>query len=224
MRIDHFAASGASATLDIPEVMAEGASIEQLAIEDRSIDKVTFTGELWSKSYRATFAPTAAENKRWSGFVFGSPVLDQLSEDEMMPLAKRGRVVSPVTSYLAIEPGVRPSTEGLEWDGVGGGGGGAGGGIGLGHVGSIGHGSGRADNRAKILTAALSKAAKTCAASGTVKAVVENTVSEIVDVRGVEIESARDAKVESCIVEELWAFDLPTSFFGARSFELSVSL
>ena len=32
----------------------------------------------------------------------------------MMVLARRGRAVSPVTSYLAIEPGVRPSTEGLE--------------------------------------------------------------------------------------------------------------
>ena len=31
-----------------------------------------------------------------------------------MVLARRGRAVSPVTSYLAIEPGVRPSTEGLE--------------------------------------------------------------------------------------------------------------
>ncbi len=31
----------------------------------------------------------------------------------MMVLARHGRAVSPVTSYLAIEPGVRPSTEGL---------------------------------------------------------------------------------------------------------------
>ena len=32
----------------------------------------------------------------------------------MMVLARHGRAVSPVTSYLAIEPGVRPSTEGIE--------------------------------------------------------------------------------------------------------------
>ena len=31
-----------------------------------------------------------------------------------MILARHGGAVSPVTSYLAIEPGVRPSTEGIE--------------------------------------------------------------------------------------------------------------
>jgi len=45
---------------------------------------------------------------------------DELSEDEMMTLAMGGGAVSPVTSYLAIEPGVRPSTEGLEWGRMGG--------------------------------------------------------------------------------------------------------
>ena len=36
-----------------------------------------------------------------------------LSEKEMMRVAIKGRAVSPVTSYLAIEPGVRPSTAGI---------------------------------------------------------------------------------------------------------------
>ena len=53
--------------------------------------------------------------KLWSALVFGSNVLDELSEPEMMTLAMKGGAVSPVTSYLAIEPGVRPSTEGLDW-------------------------------------------------------------------------------------------------------------
>src|SRR6187397_1969489 len=51
---------------------------------------------------------------------------------EMMTLAMYGGAVSPVTSYLAIEPGVRPSTEGLT---EGEGGGGRGFGIGLGRAG-----------------------------------------------------------------------------------------
>ena len=41
--------------------------------------------------------------------------MNGLSESEMMVLAKHGRAVSPVTSYLAVEPGVRPSTEGIEF-------------------------------------------------------------------------------------------------------------
>jgi len=50
----------------------------------------------------------------------------------MMPLALYGGAVSPVTSYLAIEPGVHPSTEGLdEMEGVG-----------FGGLGLIGHGAG----------------------------------------------------------------------------------
>src|SRR6185503_12383532 len=50
----------------------------------------------------------------WSALVFGSPLVWELSEPEMMTLALKGGAVSPVTSYLAIEPGVRPSTDGLE--------------------------------------------------------------------------------------------------------------
>lgn len=37
----------------------------------------------------------------------------------MLALAFLGRAVSPVTSYLAIEPGVRPSTAGVPGRGEG---------------------------------------------------------------------------------------------------------
>ena len=36
----------------------------------------------------------------------------------MLRLARVGRAVSPVTSYLSMEPRVRPSTEGIDRDSV----------------------------------------------------------------------------------------------------------
>jgi len=58
--------------------------------------------------------PDTSGEQLWSALVFGSPAMYELNEQEQMTLAMKGRAVSPVTSYLAIEPGVRPSTEGLD--------------------------------------------------------------------------------------------------------------
>ena len=49
-----------------------------------------------------------------AAFVFSHDQHKGLSNAEMMRVAKLGRAVSPVTSYLAIEPGVRPSRAGIE--------------------------------------------------------------------------------------------------------------
>jgi hypothetical protein len=120
-----------------------------------------------------------------------------------------------VTSYLAIEPGVRPSNEGLDW-----GGGGRGSGIGLGE--GFGSGSGRLGggrgspvvDKEAWLEEQLRASLKACAPTAKGASVVlESTLDEVVDVKQVELAPARDAKAESCVSEELWKLDLPSGTF-----------
>ena len=70
-------------------------------------------GELWVEPVRVSALPNAADHPLWAALAFGSPLVDDMADADMTTLARLGRAVSPVTSYLAIEPGVRPSTEGL---------------------------------------------------------------------------------------------------------------
>ncbi len=99
------------ATAELPE----GEAIERFAI-DREADSLGRDRRqaLGHAGGAPICSRTAGEARLWAALVFGSDLLDDLTEPEMMVLARRGRAVSPVTSYLAIEPGVRPSTEGLE--------------------------------------------------------------------------------------------------------------
>jgi hypothetical protein len=126
--------------------LEEGSGFERQGLYAGDVRWARITGELWSRPLSVTAHPDPKAGKRWSALVFGTEQREELSEPEMMVLAQRGGAVSPVTSYFATEPGVRPSTEGLDWDefgdasgagglglsGIGEGGGGRGEGIGLG--------------------------------------------------------------------------------------------
>jgi hypothetical protein len=94
--------------------LKEGEGRESLYIDTRPSRTLSVTGELWSTPVKVMADRDEARGDSWSALVFGSPLLYELTEPEMMTLALRGRAVSPVTSYLAIEPGVRPSTDGLK--------------------------------------------------------------------------------------------------------------
>jgi hypothetical protein len=215
IRIDKLKVTGMPANFAAPETLNEGDGLEHFDIESAPVGTVTLEGELWSRSVKWSAAPTDSENRRWAGLVFGSHLLSQLSEPEEMTLALAGRAVSPVTSYLAIEPGVRPSTDGLE-EGEGEGGGGHGMGIGLGSIGTIGHGGGSASSfdPQAFLDRELTSAARGCGVGvdmGTT-AKVESTVDELVDVRDVALTPVRDAKKEACVRERLWQVALPRDF------------
>ncbi|MDX2092275.1 MAG: hypothetical protein SFX73_30705 [Kofleriaceae bacterium] len=61
---------------------------------------------IWSDPFTREVRVSNPFSIQTAAFVFGA--------DEQMKLARMGRVVWPVTSYLAAEPGVRPSTIGLD--------------------------------------------------------------------------------------------------------------
>jgi hypothetical protein len=217
-RIDKLVVNGLSGTFMPPDTLDEGEGIDHFVIADSATTRVEITGELWSRPLKAVAMPTAEQGKLASALVFGSSLWGALSESEQMKLALLGGAVSPVTSYLAIEPGVRPSNEGLDW-----GGGGRGEGIGLGEGFGMGHGQ-HATSGGRIvvdknawLRAQLVSAMKGCApAAAAATATIESTLDEVVDVGRVELAPARDAKAEACVREELWKVSLPGATFSAE--------
>lgn len=192
--------------------LREGSGVERQGIYDGGIRWARLTGELWSQPFRLTLHPDGRAGKLWSALVFGTEQLDELSEPEMMVLAQRGGAVSPVTSYLAIEPGVRPSTEGLSPDefgvgglglsGIGEGGGGRGDGIGFGGIGTIPHFDPQA-----FLEKALGAKWKQCnGEAGKASVTLETHHVEVADVT-VQLEDPEASKY-GCLMEGAWSLDL----------------
>ena len=214
LRIDHLRVVVPGLTsedLGFPESLAEGEGLRDLRLHAAALPWVRVEGELWTAPLREVFGRDHAHGRLWSALVFGTELLHELSEAEMMPLALFGGAVSPVTSYLAIEPGVRPSTEGLE----------EGEAIGLGGIGLIGRGSGaggsghgaRLFDHAAWLRGELARLRGACGAPE-LQVTLETTRDEVVAVAAT-IAGAGDPVGARCVEEGIWAWELPSSFADA---------
>jgi hypothetical protein len=194
-----------------PTVLNEGEGLVDLRINPQPARSVRVEGELWASPVRTVLVPDTKETKRWSALVFGSELLNELSEPEMMTLAQYGGAVSPVTSYLAIEPGVRPSTEGLKLsESV------ARGGIGHGSGTGSGMGFGRARpsfDPLEYLKQALAPGWAACGGQpDSADVELETTLAEVVDVLTVILDSSSDLVLERCLAQAVWDLDLPDAF------------
>lgn len=200
LRIDRLSVTGVGVTgVEIPDTLAEGEGYEETRLNAFPTPSIAVKGELWSTPISTVLATSASEEKLWAGLAIGTELLHELKDPEIATLAFKGGAVSPMTSYLAIEPGVRPSTEGLEWgagglgmSGIGSGGGGFGTGIGLGGVGP---------DRVKVLREKLATVAKTCGVTD-VRVRMETTWTEIV---AVDVNNA-------CVTEGVYDLALPAVF------------
>jgi hypothetical protein len=213
LRVDRLrvVAAGLPPTAEtFPAVLDEGEGVGDLLISERGVRHIKLEGELWSRPIREIVTPSEGHAKLWAGLVFGSELLHDLSESEMMRLAVHGRVVSPVTSYLAIEPGVRPSTEGLDWAE---GGAGVGFAMGTGRSGVVRYGaSPNTFDPQGWLAAQLRAAVRRCGVPKAEASVeLETTRAEIADVVSVTMEPS-DAVARDCLREEVWSFELPSEF------------
>jgi hypothetical protein len=210
LRIDHLAATGNLAVADTLEE-GDGLRIFESRTKAEAPAQVTLTGKLWSDPIKLDVTPTRPFDTATAAFVFAEDLHAGLDAKEQMTLALAGRAVSPVTSYLAIEPGVRPSRIGL-------GGGGTGWGtIGTGRYGTIGSGSGsgafrrQPDLQALVDTRACVTTHRPAAGWG-VKLAVETTSDEIVDVaitNGI-------GPLADCLVETVWKLRLDARFDQPR--------
>ena len=189
------------------KVLREGDGIRMFTHARTAPARVTLTGQLWSDPVRREAVAGEPFSRATAAFVFGEDEHQELSTAEMMKVALFGRAVSPVTSYVAFEPGTRPSTIGLEEggsfgfgrSGFGPGGGGSGEGTGP-----------KPDLRALIDTRAC-LAAHPQPGAWTVTLAVETTRREIVDVT-----ASTPGRLAACLVETVWALELPSGFTRER--------
>jgi hypothetical protein len=220
LRVDRLIVRAGARELDLLDHLDEGEGLEAFTLDASPPRALRVTGELWARPVAATLAPTDDEARLASALAFGSSLLGHLDEAERRALAWRGHAVSPVTSLLAIEPGVRPSTEGLE-DGA------VGEGIGLGVAGPLGsgaaggHGQPVVDADA-IVRGLVAAAAAACPAAGHgARVAVESTRDEIVDVGRAE---AVDAATARCVEEAAWSVVLPDAMRAVGRREVLVAL
>jgi len=213
LRVDRLTVTGVGAdgAIPLPRSLWEGEGLGDLRLHTFPTPALEIRGEVWSKKVTTLLATSPAEERLWSALVFGSPVHKDLTEKETAFVAMRGRAVSPMTSYLAIEPGVRPSTEGLDH----------GFGEGWPTLGGFSHGSLRSLDLdlgldGSALRAKVAKIVDTCAAAAT-RVRIETTFAEIVDV---DVQSkVAGPGARSCVEAAVWDLELPS---GMASFERRV--
>lgn len=214
LRIDHLSLFSSDFPLGAseapPDVLVEGQGYSRLFLASNAVSWLRVEGELWSKPIQQVIHVDPAASKRWAALAFGSELQHGLTESEMMTLALLGGAVSPVTSYLAIEPGVRPSTEGLDW------GGGVGSGFGAGAP-RVRMGATSVSpkvkplDREKWLRDEISAGWQACGGTGSASVTLETTKEEVVDVTRAALDTP-DAVLERCLREAVWDLMLPAEF------------
>ncbi|MEO7734559.1 MAG: vWA domain-containing protein, partial [Kofleriaceae bacterium] len=206
LRLEQIVATG---VLPVPETLEEGSGVRLWGEGARgdTPNHLQITASLWSDRFQLQLVADPALAPALAAYGFGAQLFESLTAAEQMTLARLGRVVSPVTSYLAIEPGVRPSKIGLPpRGGVGWGT------IGSGRYGTIGHGISGGDNRVPPDLAALIDQRRCVrahpAGDADVQLAVETTRDEIVGVTVLDGEGA----LADCLVEATWAVRLDARF------------
>jgi len=189
-----------------PDKLDEGEGLREMLSGGTAPHRVTVTGSIWADSYRQTVRVTRPFSRATAGFVFSKGMYDALDADQMERVARFGRAVSPVTSYLAIEPGVRPSEIGIDRTGMRGIG--SGGGAGFGGVDPA-----NSDVTYFDVADHLRPKFESCLDHDPEDAwraeiTVETTDHEIVDI-GIEREGPDAPELESCLTETAWGTDLP---------------
>lgn len=203
--------------LDQPETLPEGKGLRWMFITEEEPRYVTLEGRIWAEPFsRIVPIDQDYSYEVVPALVFSTDLFWDLDDTGMMAAAAAGSAVSPVTSYLSIEPGVRPSTEGLVRDGAL-----AGGGLGSFGTGCLGSGIGSGygtgskppePDYAVLLREQARKASAPCFdGQGTgeqIDAWIETTHREIVDVKVY----ADGGDLETCIDEAIWAIRLHETF------------
>ncbi len=176
---------------------------------------LTLTGYVWSDPIKKTLTANNAFSVHTAGFVFGADMHDSLTDAEQYTLAMYGKAVSPVTSYVAWEPGTRPSVIGF-MEGA----------LGSGQYGTIGHGSGSGTGYGRIppdfrRLVDVQSCVRTVQPKGawSVTMDIETTFHEIVDV----VASTKDA-MATCLVENAWGLSLDRATFTLDREQFHVEL
>lgn len=180
-------------------------------------DHVTLTGRLWSDPVRKELRVSAPFSVQTAAFVFGEDQYSQLDDTEQMAVAMMGRAVSPVTSYVAAEPGVRPSPIGLQ-QGFGT--------IGTGRYGTVGYGGGAGSvgfregpNWARLIETDSCMRSQKPSAPWAIRLTIETTRREVV-----EVTAETPGGMARCLAEVAWNLKLDPAMFDADHESYTVEL
>lgn len=199
---------------DADSVLYEGRGERVMLAVESAPEAITIRGKIWSDPYRRVVHAKTRFSRATAGWVFSEDEHGELTDAEMMRVAKMGRAVSPVTSYLAIEPGVRPSPIGLpEME--------SGSGYVSGSGSGYGRGSGGFHSKDRVppnLMALVANEAARCialhkpAADWSLTLSIDTTYREIVDVQP----TTRATALHTCLLEAVWATQLNERFIQER--------
>ena len=213
IRVDHFAVHGwpEGSSWEPPEALYEGDGLREMIQTRDAPHRLVLTGSIWARPFRRVVTTSLPFNRATAALVFSHDMHHDLDEGAMTRLALFGRAVSPVTSYLAIEPGVRPSNAGIEREVVGFGAGG------FGASGSAMGGGGLSVRSSRpSIASMLEDAVAACRATHQddreVEVGVETTWREIVDV----VPQGDSSPLRRCVVEATWVLELPSSYNRRR--------
>jgi hypothetical protein len=213
--IDNFKVRGIdlSGAADVPGSLREGDGYRAMIASADPTRRVVVSGKVWARTLHRVVETGERFDVATAAFVFSEDEHHELSKEEMLTVAFKGRAVSPVTSYLATEPGVRPSVDGLldeigETIGLGG----------MGLVGRGGGGGGRGiplPRLSDLLAGALARCVQVHAPprGWALELEVETTGPEIVDVT---VTRATHAPLRECVVAAVWALELPAAAWPER--------
>ncbi len=197
--------------------LREGEGLRMFRLAQTAPARVVVTGKLWSDPVRREVLATEPFSRAAAAFVFGEDKHDELSPREQMSVALYARAVSPMTSYVAAEPGTRPSTEGLI-DSI----------LGDGLIGNEageingGFGLGRGRQKPNLATMIDTRPclAKFPQRDGwEVELAVETTREEVVDVSTDE-----KSPFAACLVETAWSLRLDATVFDLDREQFRVAL
>lgn len=208
-QIDDFAINSTALAWESPDILRQGDGLRIMVAQKQSLSKVKIRGRLWSKPFQKTIHSSPRFNRASAAFVFSHDMHSDLSENEQFRLAMHARVLSPQTAFLAIEPGVRPSTAGLKrtlQEGI------IGGVLG-GVIGGVLGASTASDKPKDYWRNLFSKATAECVATHkpnrgwSLQIDVHMTYAEVVDVN-----LSEKSSFASCLEEKAWSLDLKKSF------------
>jgi hypothetical protein len=236
IRIDDFAVvtPGVDLGTEVPAQVVAGSGFRTMTSVDDSVGVVQLSGKLWAQPWNMAVAIDGAYTQRVGMLLFGDELLHSFSDDEedLSRIAMTVKVVSPYTSFLAVEPGTKPSTQGVNRDPdryatIG-----YGSGVGSGYGVGGGKGGSRQPDLVAILAEMLEPGARTCGAldprtspnaesgrAATLK--IECTEREIVDVR---LTGAPSAVIGTCVLEQAWGLRLTDDYKGHKTHEVSVAV
>jgi hypothetical protein len=213
---------------EAPPELEEGQGLRYMNIAEGAPTFVKLTGRIWASPFmRIVPVDQDFSEKDLPALIFAGDLYSSLDDTEMLKAAAAGGAVSPVTSYLSIEPGVRPSTEGFD-ESESGFGAMFGVSAGAAGLGMVGYGTGGGDAMLPdydgMLRQISKKAAEPCFYESLpeegIEAWFELTYDEIVDL---EVHYNSGEALKQCVEEALWSVALSPVFKEYR-YETTISL